>query len=246
MTKLRDIYRDIEYYRNLIKQREKLARESTSADYIEERKQYDPLAEACCPSSAARVSLGAVCAAYAAGFEHDALSKKYNVFAEVLIHSEKEFIRLGERDGPNDVNLISLRFVSRMMSFGAGLGCSDELLFELAKCIPTGYDQLIDTILARYQPDRPIHEELRYGSLHRPWIQLIDAPEDKRVGAAAKTLNRWETYLKRDRRWPSHDRPTFDGYWSYELAAIVCAFELDDSAFIEHQYYPGDLMKWRR
>lgn len=35
---------------------------------------------------------------------------------------------------------------------------------------------------------------------------------------------------------------TYSGYWSFETAAVVKIMELDDSNFIDNQYYPKDLV----
>jgi hypothetical protein len=40
-----------------------------------------------------------------------------------------------------------------------------------------------------------------------------------------------------------HD--VFYGYWSFETAAVVKIMDLDDTKFIDCQYYPKDLVKVR-
>jgi hypothetical protein len=40
-------------------------------------------------------------------------------------------------------------------------------------------------------------------------------------------------------------RPDYDGYyWCYEAAAVAMAFNIDDASFIDHEYYPSELMSW--
>ncbi|MCG9758955.1 DUF1911 domain-containing protein [Pseudoalteromonas sp. Isolate6] len=35
------------------------------------------------------------------------------------------------------------------------------------------------------------------------------------------------------------------GYWCWEIALVVTVFNIDDSSFINHPYYPKDLVHWQ-
>ncbi|WP_315981373.1 PoNe immunity protein domain-containing protein [Aliamphritea spongicola] len=41
----------------------------------------------------------------------------------------------------------------------------------------------------------------------------------------------------------SHLRDNWPGYWCYPLATLVALLNVDDSSFIDHEYYPTDLMR---
>ncbi|GAA0824249.1 hypothetical protein GCM10009111_34900 [Colwellia asteriadis] len=41
------------------------------------------------------------------------------------------------------------------------------------------------------------------------------------------------------------DTDTYNGYWCWEAALVVKLYNIDDSSFIDHEYYPKDLVHWQ-
>lgn len=115
--------------------------------------------------------------------------------------------------------------------------------------IASGRDLFIDRLLSVYDPDRPlagqILEKPLYGKLHA----VFDAAHEKRPAMIAAYLDHWEKMLLADRhpgtRYPCPERQQgeWKGYWCYPAAAVVAALNIDDSSFIDHEFYPTDLMR---
>ncbi len=242
---MRDSYRDGAYYNDLVEVRQELAEKDLDPKHIEYMSGFEEICKCVLPSNSAQMLLGAVLASYSRGDSRVKIREKFAAYCKVLLMSEACFVDFGERDSANDINLIDASVAFPTIAFASAFLDSKEQIGKLAQCIPPGYDTLVDRVMAQYQPGRPVHDKLRKKSVHGPLLKLLDAPPDKQPALIHKYLDNWETYLQRDNRWPSHHRPTFDGYWCYEAAAIVCAFDIDDSEFIDHQYYPTDLMNWR-
>lgn len=135
---------------------------------------------------------------------------------------------------------------------------------ELAPYVaPAGEDRLTDTILQRYQPDRVVAEKPSCARSFGVLNQIIDAAPDKRIQLAEKYLATWgktmgtlkglsslgivcEPGLKSNKELrESHDaqamRLSYLGFWAWELALVVRFFDIDDSSFADHEFYPRDL-----
>ncbi len=243
---MRDSYCDDEYYANLISELRSSSEKNLNPSQIERMSSLRKINVCVLPSRSARTLLSIVLAAYSKGETRLQLQQQFDTYCKVLLESEACFQDFGSRSSANDVNLVADSVSFPTIAFASAFLDSKEQIGKLAQCIPPGYDTLVDRVMAQYQPGRPVHDKLRKKSVHGPLLKLLDAPPGKQQALIHKYLDNWETYLERDNRWPSHHRPTFDGYWCYEAAAIVCAFDIDDSEFIDHRYYPTDLMNWRK
>jgi len=103
----------------------------------------------------------------------------------------------------------------------------------LAKSFVPGY-----RMAGQYKPDR----------FQAPWSDpvlraLALAPEERAAALAAHMKN-WCRIL---RPWGWQPQP--DGlffHFAYEVALAVCAYDIDDSEFAAHPYYPRDLVQWYR
>ncbi|WP_238377035.1 DUF6630 family protein [Neptunomonas antarctica] len=77
---------------------------------------------------------------------------------------------------------------------------------------------------------------------------MFDAPPEKRPKIITGFLDNWEKFLLKEdipmMNSDDHDRPGcgWTGYWCYPAAALVAALNIDDSTFIDHEFYPTDLM----
>ncbi len=219
-------------------------------DEIAKHEQRDPVNRCLAYSKAGRYLLSMLDLAYARGDSRAALRTLFERGLSRLWQGEACFRERG-RYSPHDINLVSCGFSLLAVAFGEGLGFERAVLARLAACIPAEMDALVDRVMAVYLPDRPIAEELRdfYASRYRPLLKLLDAQPDKRPGLLKKYLDSWPKRLGDqgpEGRRPKHQTPGYRGYWCFEAAAVVAAFGIDDSGFIDHEYYPGELMRWRK
>lgn len=127
---------------------------------------------------------------------------------------------------------------------------------------PAGKDRLVDTILARYQPDRVIAS----GSGHPATFQLlddvIDASESDRIVVLQRYMKEWGKLLSnlnglgsigifRQKKLTNKTLgkdvgAAYKGYWMWEVALLIKFFGIDDSSFIDNEFYPADLVHFKR
>jgi len=242
---LRDGRRDKGFFDKQFDEIEGIVSKYLDPEYVEKQGEIEPSLRCYTLGRAALNAMPGIRVSYIRGDTRDAMRILFRRFVDVLWESEV-CNQKGERNTANDVNLTSLQFSLSAIAFGEGLGFSKKDLEAVARSIPTGRDQLIDSIMAVYQSDRTIYEKLYKPGVYRKLLDVLSAPREKQPGLILKYLNNWEKALQKDGRWGSHQRPTYDGYWCYEAAAVVAAFDIDDSSFIDHEYYPSDLMRWRK
>ena len=141
-----------------------------------------------------------------------------------------------------------------------------DKLSKLAPFIaPEGCDRILDTILARYQPDRVVAESCACPRTHRLLESLFDASNEKQEELCHRYLDRWARLMSslngkgilngasRAEGAKSNadlvrlaEQTSYKGFWAFELAMIVRELEIDDSSFADHQLYPADLAHFNR
>jgi len=163
--------------------------------------------------------------------------------------------------GPYDVQT-----VYTLLSWLICFDVDDKHMARLAPYIaPEGEDRIIDTVLSRYQPGRPIADKVAFPRTHRLLDTLLDSDEKKRVSLATQYLERWGKLMSTLKglsalggAWAavgakSNDdldnlhqgRPSFEGYWAWDLALLVRVLEIDDSSFADHRLYPSGLAHFK-
>ena len=138
-----------------------------------------------------------------------------------------------------------------MISFGILLEVPLDNIKSLAKLLDRGNIKNIiyDTLLAYRLKDRPISPEV---GTFKPYIRLKAVLEEEDKKKASRLLKQYlQKYWYRNHKnaffYDTHkvrNGELYDGYWSFESAAIVKVLGLDDSSFRENQYYPKDLVDY--
>ena len=110
-------------------------------------------------------------------------------------------------------------------------------------------DKLYEFIISAKIPSRPKieNESYKYGwVLYGKLREVIGIKDKSRATELVKHFLEEDWYREhRQSGWyNSHTNKhnTYSGYWSFETAAVVKIMELDDSSFIDNQYYPKDLV----
>lgn len=141
-----------------------------------------------------------------------------------------------------DRYIISLWLVSFAILFEADSGLWNRLL----ACIGNeGRDALFEAIVATRTPNRRQTETLLHEKIFRPLFNAIGAKGESRDAFVKQYLKEWYGSFRRAYWHDSHKGPEgggFFGYWAVEVAGIVKAFGMDDSAFRDMPYYPRDLL----
>ena len=241
---IRDTYRDKAFYDAQLDELHGLVEKNIDPAYLEKRGSNNPSLQCVAIGRAGMYAMESVISAYARGDTAESLRVDYQRFMELLSQSEDCF-ETHPRYNPHYVNLTNPSFALSAIVFGVALGFGEADLVKIAQGIPSGRDQLIDRVMAIYQPGRSVHDQLYKAAVYRKLNEVFDAPKEKRAALIEKYLNHWEKALEKDGRWGRHTKPSFRGYWCYEAAAVVAALQIDDRDFQDHPYYPGELMAWR-
>lgn len=112
-------------------------------------------------------------------------------------------------------------------------------------------DNLYEFIIKARFPDRkqkgPEEYDTKQSVILKVYDKLRKATETEDKAEASKLVKQFlekDFYHKHMNLYNSHKSKAniYCGYWSFEVAAVVKIMGLDDSSFIDNQYYPKDLV----
>lgn len=128
------------------------------------------------------------------------------------------------------------------------LGAKQEDIAEIAGFFEAGVDALVDRLFLPYAPSRQQAENVICPKHFSLLYEAIDAPKDQQAKLIKKYLKNWRKYLDDvnsfgTRVFPGCEtRDSYVGFWALEVSAVVKVFDIDDSSFIDNEYYPADLV----
>jgi hypothetical protein len=113
---------------------------------------------------------------------------------------------------------------------------------------------LFDLLLHAYAPQHLMAKKYKPNKFKSPWldpvVRALALPPQQRAAAMARHMRNWPR-LMRGSGWkpnlntaPGHDNLFCD--FAFEVALAVCAYDIDDSSFSDHPYYPADLVRHYR
>lgn len=110
-------------------------------------------------------------------------------------------------------------------------------------------DALLDLLIAKRIPNRPLTQMLYFPKLYNPLYEaIIQQPANTK--AIGSFLSGWyQTCLKKTSTHDIHklgDNSSFSGYWAWEVAGLTYALDIDDSSYQDMAYYPKDLVAFAR
>lgn len=154
-----------------------------------------------------------------------------------------------------------------MVSWFVCFGADEKKLGRIAPyLVRAGEDRLVDTILQRYQPDRQIATEDKCGRTFKLLQSVLDVDESKAIKNLEKYLASWGKLmgtlkglesigLTGTRGAKSNEslianldtikNISYRGFWAWEVALVVRCFDIDDSSFRDHEFYPKDLAHYQ-
>lgn len=200
-------------------------------------------------SAGAQSYAGFLAAAYTGGLALDEVQRYVPEIVTALAYFDPEYQKLSHAEEHNHVLDMgaNYRFAFMALAMFVGLRRSaDEVRQLLTFTGAPGRDLLFDRIAQRLEPSRTVGTALR----ERHYQLLVDAMDAAPADQAAlvkKFLDGW--YKKAclaDGGFPTHGGDAYDGYWSYEAAAMVMLWGIDDSLFRDHAYYPDALVAYYR
>lgn len=147
------------------------------------------------------------------------------------------------------MDIINPTKVGMLLALGHALGESRDEIGRNTRAMSAGYDLFIDRLLSVYDPARPLADDIDHKPVYKNLYEVFDAPPEQRPGVIARYLDQWEKLLLKNKipgqGYPVTEdlQPYWTGFWCYPAAAVVAALNIDDSSFINHEFYPTDLMK---
>lgn len=125
---------------------------------------------------------------------------------------------------------------------------------KLVSVLPKNRSFLFDLLVKAFVPAHamakkyPVDKET--GAFTGPLLRALAQPEAQRSAALAKCIKGWgnsmrswgwkpsrDTQSGRDKPWP---------VFAFDIALAVCAYDIDDSGFRDHPYYPRELVEHYR
>ncbi|RRC98609.1 DUF1911 domain-containing protein [Amphritea balenae] len=165
---------------------------------------------------------------------------------QLLMKQELDYFEL---TGGDKIDLNDQQKVSLFLLYSIVNGLTDQDRRQFAEGTPAGVDRFVDRLLQRYQPERDLAEHIEDPRMFKHLYKVFDAEPEQRPALIKDFLENWEERIKKGyhpyMNWGCHEDPdsNFDGYWCFPAAAVVAALNIDDSEFIDYEYYPGDLMR---
>lgn len=124
----------------------------------------------------------------------------------------------------------------------------------LVSAVKEHQSYLFDLLLHAFDRQHPVAKKYKPNKYMAPWmdplLRALALPPQQQAAALAKHMNNWPRIM---RPWgwkpnlntaPGHDNLFCD--FAFEVALAVCAYDIDDSAFSAHPYYPADLVRHYR
>lgn len=115
-------------------------------------------------------------------------------------------------------------------------------------------NQLFDLLVKAFDPAQPVAAAYAWNGYLKPWtdpvLRALALPAERRAAALAAHMENW-TRLMRPHGWkPDLDTgagsdPLFSDF-AFEVALAVCGWDIDDSSFAHHPYYPRELVQHYR
>lgn len=140
-----------------------------------------------------------------------------------------------------------------MVSLGILLEASDDDFAKVVSSLDGVNDRILDRLIATRVPKHLVAEEVLWPKPFALLEAVLDAPGEERAALMMKFVKSWFTQSRKNYWWGNHElspnvAAKYFGYWNVEAAAAVAAFGIDDSAFLDNEYYPADLVpaRWKK
>ncbi len=194
---------------------------------------------------------------YTRGDNFGELTEHFEQFIQIASEYKNKKIKNGIIDTFNFSFLES--DVYPILAFAVAFPVSDKTQSIIdEELFLEGKDCLTDRLIATWNPERklasydtwektaPVHAK-DFNIL----FQAIDAPKNEQSTLIKKHLKNWhrKSWRQDISIGSDHDftpNPCYYGQFAFEVAAIVMAFDIDDSSFREDIYYPKELVEYFR
>ncbi|WP_220719450.1 PoNe immunity protein domain-containing protein [Agarivorans litoreus] len=161
-------------------------------------------------------------------------------FADALPENEQK-----ERINWEELHQSDLEQSLKWFAFAYCLNMGQTYYQEVLDLIGNqGRDALFDNIAVRLgDTEREVAESVLFKRRFNKLYKVIEAEPAQRPQLMLAYLEAWYK-LEGSPELHLMDTDTYKGYWCWEAALVTKLYEIDDSLYIDHQYYPKDLVHW--
>ncbi|GAA0824384.1 hypothetical protein GCM10009111_35020 [Colwellia asteriadis] len=134
----------------------------------------------------------------------------------------------------------------RWLAFAYCLGMGQDYYQQVLELIANqGQDGLLDNIaVAMGDKGRAVAKSALFKKRFGKLFKVIEAEPVYKSALVKVYLDAWYTlYGSLDTHLLDND--AYNGYWCWGAALVVKLYNIDDSSFIDHEYYPKDLVHWQ-
>lgn len=127
------------------------------------------------------------------------------------------------------------------LSLSLLMGIETRSFYKVCK----GQDQLVDLFLKKTRSSLEPVSSLLFPRPYRQLIQALAVPPSQAINHCEQFLANYYEGLNKTSWFNTHltPNPAFFGFWSFELALVIQARDLDDTSFADNIFYPRDLVK---
>jgi len=151
----------------------------------------------------------------------------------------------------NDRNALGFIALDLLLSDSAA---QLDRLAGMISTVPDWRMYLVDLLVHAFCPARPLAKKYKADKYQKLWaepvVRALALPAEQRAEALARYMNYWGRIMRPWGWKPKLDlRLDGDALFSdfaFEVALAVCAYDIDDSSFRDHPYYPADLVTYYR
>jgi hypothetical protein len=140
--------------------------------------------------------------------------------------------------------------VLTLISWGFIFNAPIDLFQKIANHIHSnGEDALIETLLATKLTGRIATDKLIYPKSFELLYKATQARGEEQVALVKEYLSNWYKNMKDFINYDAHKAKGeggFEGYWSFETAAVVVLYNIDDSSFRDMDFYPKDMVEFAK
>jgi len=194
---------------------------------------------------------------YTRGDSFENLTQHFERLIEFLLAYKHEKLE-------REIEIFKFTYLERdsyiLLAFAIALPISEKTWHTLTHeiLIPFGRDYITDRIIATRNSERKVADFETWDKTapaHQKYFKLLgealEAPPEDQPELVYKQLKKWRHKNWRGSVTHGSDpdftpNPCYYGQFSYEVAAVVMAFNIDDTLFQEDIYYPKELVDYYR
>ena len=133
------------------------------------------------------------------------------------------------------------------LAFAVSAGTNQDYFKTLFELVDNkGLDVLFDRISVKLgDTARPVATNVLYAKPYQLLLDAVDAEGDQQATLMNKFMDAWYPACVKNGFYETHNITNnfgYSGYWCFEAALVTLVFNLDDTGYRNHKYYPAALV----